>query len=102
MLEINKKSAAFLFFLTEMFIGQTYAVAMILQWSLAFWYFTQKYVLCPHLIVLILQQTGLYLYGPSVAHNNAAAINQRNGDITEGRREPHVTFFLTSLQESQV
>lgn len=57
----------------------------ILQWSAAFQYFTQKYVLCTNLTALILQETGLYLYGPSVAHKDAAAINHRNGDITEGR-----------------
>lgn len=36
-------------------------------------------------IVLVLQETGLYLSGLSVAHKDAAAINQRNGDITAGR-----------------
>lgn len=42
-------------------------------------------LICPHLIVLILQETGLYLSGLSVAQEDAAAINQRNGDITAGR-----------------
>lgn len=97
-MKIDKRNAAFFFFtffpsffffLSEVFIGQIYAVAMILQWSVAFWYFTQKYILCPYLIVLILQETGVYLYGPSVAHEDAAAINQRNSDITEGR-ESHM------------
>lgn len=38
---------------------------------------------------LHLQKTELYLYGPSVAHKDVAAINQRNRDITE-RRESHM------------
>lgn len=57
----------------------------MLQWSVAFWYFTQKYVLYTNLNALILQETEHYLYGPSVAHKDAAAIDHRNGDITEGR-----------------
>jgi len=91
-------------FLAKMFIGQAYAVEMILQWRVAFWYLAQKYVLCLHLIVLNLQETGLYLYGPSVAHKDAAAINQRNGDITEGRERcmQHFSWPLCRRVKSRV
>lgn len=54
---------------------------------MSFCYFTQKYVLSPYAIALILQGRGLYylLYDPSVAHKDSAAVNQRNYDVTEER-----------------
>jgi len=58
---------------------------MELQWSASFCYFTQKYVLSPYVIALVLQKRGLYYHGPSVAHKDSAAVNQINDDIIEER-----------------